>query len=96
MTERDRSICSALFDHRVLTTNQICQLAFDSLRIAQERLSDAEPLEHAVRENAWVLPGGFRQADEFERPQGIFTSIFVAQAVEPARVRRLAPVPLQT
>ena len=39
LTERDRMICRLLFDHRVLTTPQVADVAFDSLRKAQERLS---------------------------------------------------------
>jgi hypothetical protein len=39
ITERDRMICRLLYDHRVLTTSQIADVGFDSLRIAQQRLS---------------------------------------------------------
>ena len=39
LTERDRTICRLLFDHRVLTTPQVADVAFRSLRKAQERLS---------------------------------------------------------
>jgi len=39
LTERDRSICRLLFDHRVLTTGQVADVGFDSVRKAQARLS---------------------------------------------------------
>jgi len=39
LTERDRTICRLLFDHRVLTTAQITDIGFDSARKAQARLS---------------------------------------------------------
>ncbi|MBF6556312.1 MAG: replication-relaxation family protein [Acidimicrobiales bacterium] len=39
ITERDRLICRLLFDHRVLTTSQVADVAFHSLRKTQERLS---------------------------------------------------------
>lgn len=38
LTQRDRSLCQLLWEHKVLTTNQVCQLAFDSLNAAQHRL----------------------------------------------------------
>jgi hypothetical protein len=39
INERDRTICRLLIDHRVLTTSQIADVGFGSLRKAQERLS---------------------------------------------------------
>jgi hypothetical protein len=39
INERDRTICRLLFDHRVLTTPQIADVGFPSVRKAQERLS---------------------------------------------------------
>ena len=39
ITERDRTICRLLFDHRVLTTGQVADVGFTSLRKAQERLA---------------------------------------------------------
>ena len=39
LTERDRMICRLLFEHRVLTTPQVADVAFRSLRKAQERLA---------------------------------------------------------
>lgn len=39
LTERDRVICRLVFEHRVLTTPQVADVAFRSLRKAQERLS---------------------------------------------------------
>jgi hypothetical protein len=38
LTDRDHFICEMLYEHRVLTTDQICDLAFDSLATAQHRL----------------------------------------------------------
>jgi hypothetical protein len=39
LTERDRSICEMAYEHRVLTTDQICDLAFDNLVTARHRLA---------------------------------------------------------
>ncbi len=38
LTERDRLICRVLWEHRILTTEQICDLCFTSLVSAQHRL----------------------------------------------------------
>ena len=38
LTPRDRSLCQLLWEHKVLTTNQVCQIAFDSVNAAQHRL----------------------------------------------------------
>jgi len=38
LTERDRLICRTLWEHRLLTTEQICDLCFTSLVSAQHRL----------------------------------------------------------
>ncbi len=45
LTERDRRICRLLAEHRVLTTAQIADVDFDSLRKAQERLAVLYGLE---------------------------------------------------
>ncbi len=39
LTDRDRLLIRLLFEHRVLTTAQVCDIAFDSLRKAQLRLN---------------------------------------------------------
>jgi hypothetical protein len=39
INDRDRMICRLLFDHRVLTTAQVADVGFGSLRKAQERLA---------------------------------------------------------
>ncbi len=39
LTNRDRYLCRMLFEHRVLTTDQICHLAFDSPISARHRLA---------------------------------------------------------
>lgn len=39
LTDRDRWLCEMLFQHRVLTTNQLCDLAFDNLTTTRHRLS---------------------------------------------------------
>jgi hypothetical protein len=38
LTERDRRLLAVLADHQVLTTSQVCELAFPSLKVAQRRL----------------------------------------------------------
>ena len=39
LTDRDHFICEMLYEHRVLTTDQICDLAFDNPTTARHRLS---------------------------------------------------------
>jgi hypothetical protein len=39
ITERDRMICRLLYDHQVLTTSQVADIGFGSLRRAQQRLA---------------------------------------------------------
>lgn len=39
LTDRDRWLCEMLFQHRVFTTSQICDLAFDNLTTTRHRLS---------------------------------------------------------
>ena len=39
LTPRDRLVCQALFDHKVLTTEQVTALCFDNLTTARHRLS---------------------------------------------------------
>jgi hypothetical protein len=38
LTARDRTLLAVLADHQVLTTSQVCELAFSSLKVAQRRL----------------------------------------------------------
>ena len=45
LTERDRVICRLLLDHRVLTTAQVADVGFGSLRKAQQRLALLYTLE---------------------------------------------------
>lgn len=45
LTERDRTICRLLYEHRVLTTGQVADVGFDSIRKAQARLSVLHHLE---------------------------------------------------
>jgi hypothetical protein len=39
VTERDRAICEALYEHRVLTATQLAQLHFASIERARKRLA---------------------------------------------------------
>ena len=39
LTPRDRLLCQVLFDHKVLTTEQVADLCFDSLTTARHRLT---------------------------------------------------------
>ncbi len=61
ITERDRAICRLLFEHRVLTTFQIAEVGFNSLRKAQERLSLLYALEvvDRFRRRSWSGTGPF-------------------------------------
>lgn len=45
ITERDRAIAKTLYEHRVLTSQQLCELYFDSLDRARERLAQLHELE---------------------------------------------------
>ena len=38
LTDRDRLICELLWEHRVLTTKQIAEIAFDNVDLAEHRL----------------------------------------------------------
>ncbi len=38
LTERDRAICEALYEHRVLTSEQLCELYFPNIDRARHRL----------------------------------------------------------
>ena len=49
ITERDRAICSALHEHRVLTAQQLYELYFDSLDRARDRLAQLHQLEIVER-----------------------------------------------
>jgi hypothetical protein len=44
VTERDRAICRALYEHRVLTADQLCELCFDSIERARKRLAQLHEL----------------------------------------------------
>jgi Replication-relaxation len=44
VTERDRAIAHALYEHRVLTVQQVYELYFDSLERARERLTQLHKL----------------------------------------------------
>ena len=39
LTERDRVLIRLVYEHRVLTTAQVCDIGFDSLRKAQLRMN---------------------------------------------------------
>lgn len=39
LTKRDRFICEMLYEHRVLTTDQVCDVAFDNRTTARHRLA---------------------------------------------------------
>jgi hypothetical protein len=39
VTDRDRAVCEALYEHRVLTVTEVAQLHFDSLERARKRLA---------------------------------------------------------
>ena len=39
LTDRDRYLCDLLYEHKVLTTNQLCDAAFNSLITARHRLA---------------------------------------------------------
>jgi Replication-relaxation len=61
LTERDRTICRLLADHRVLTTEQIADVGFDGIRKTQLRLVDLHRLEvvDRFRPRAWSGSGPY-------------------------------------
>jgi len=61
ITERDRAICRLLYEHRVLSTPQLTEVAFSSVRKAQERLSLLYALEAVdrFRRRSWSGTGPF-------------------------------------
>lgn len=61
LTQRDRTICRLLYEHRVLTTSQIADVGFASLRKAQERMALLHRLEVAdhFRPRSWAGTGPY-------------------------------------
>lgn len=61
ITERDRTICRLLYEHRVLTTPQIEEVAFTSLRKTQERLAFLHGFKvvERFRPRSWSGTGPF-------------------------------------
>jgi hypothetical protein len=49
LTERDRYLCEVLYEHRVLTTEQVTDLAFESPITARHRLADLADLDVVER-----------------------------------------------
>jgi hypothetical protein len=49
ITERDRAICNSLYEHRVLTAQQLYELYFDSLDRARDRLAQLHQLQVVER-----------------------------------------------
>jgi hypothetical protein len=61
ITERDRTICHLLYEHRVLTTGQVRQVGFGSVRKTQERLAVLYSMEvvDRFRLRSWSGSGPF-------------------------------------
>ena len=61
LTERDRSLCRLLDDHRVLTTAQVAEVGFSGERRARMRLSELYALDilDRFRPKAWGNPSPF-------------------------------------
>ena len=61
LTGRDRTICRLLYEHRVLTTCQIADVGFASLRKAQERMALLHRLEVTdhFRPRSWAGTGPY-------------------------------------
>ena len=57
LTERDRVLIRLLYEHRVLTTAQVCDVAFDSLRRAEARLHTLHQLRVVDRFQPHQWPG---------------------------------------
>jgi hypothetical protein len=61
VTERDRVLCRLLYEHRVLTTPQVTDVAFSGERRARTRLADLYALEvvDRFRPQTWSTPAPF-------------------------------------
>jgi hypothetical protein len=57
LTERDRWLCEMLFQHKVLTTNNVCDLAFDNLTTTRHRLTELHALRLVDRFRPWRVAG---------------------------------------
>ena len=87
LTKRDRMILSVLGEHQVLTTQQICDLAFPSLDLAQRRLLRLTQLS-VVDRFRWRLPAG---SEPWHYTLGMVGAALVAaeRATEPPRPAEL-------
>ena len=96
INDRDRTICRLLYDHRVLTTAQVADVGFGSLRKAQERLS----LLHALGVVDRFRPRSWSGSSPFHFVLGTQGAAITAaeRAVEPSALgwRREARTALAT
>jgi hypothetical protein len=58
LVERDRWLLALLAEHKVLTTNQIAAVAFDSVRRAQDRLRQLRALGVVLRSGTLTAVAG--------------------------------------
>lgn len=86
LTSRDRFILRALADHQVLTTGQIADLAFGSLRAAQQRLATLATLG-AVGRFRRTLPAGSEPWRYYLAPAG--AALVAAERGQPAPAARV-------
>jgi len=86
LTPRDRLILRALADHDVLTTSQVAELAFGSLRAAQQRLATLAVFG-AVGRFRRRLPYGSEAWRYFLAPAG--AALIAAERGRPAPAPRL-------
>ena len=86
LTSRDRFILRTLADHQVLTTDQIADLAFGSLRAAQQRLATLAALG-AVGRFRRTLPAGSEPWRYYLAPAG--AALVAAERGQPAPAARV-------
>ena len=86
LSDRDRAILRTLADHDVLTTSQIAELAFGSLRHAQTRLAALARLAVVGRFRA-TLPAGSEQWRYYLAPAG--AALIAAERGQPPPAPRM-------
>jgi hypothetical protein len=82
VTPRDRAICEALYEHRVLTATQLAQLHFNSLERARKRLT--------ILHQLWVLERFRPHRDQGSHPYHYLLDRLGAQLVAAERGLDLA------
>jgi hypothetical protein len=89
LTVRDRALLTVLADHQVLTTSQVCELAFPSLKVAQRRLLQLHSMQ-LVDRFRWHLAVGSQAWHHTLGPTGaaLLAASRGTEPPSPAQLRR--------